>query len=132
MTETDTSPRNDLRLHAGSLTSKWGFSDGDLVGDWALDNDALADIDEVLALDEHAVLIALVRQHLMPALAAYGIVLAEISTNHNPIRARTVNGVEVDWYDTKWAWPFEDITVTVPAADVISHITTALAEGNHS
>lgn len=120
----------DLHLHAGDLTSKWGFSDGDLVGDWAFDNDAV-EIDDVFALDDRLVLVALVREYLMPTLADFDIVLTEISTNHNPIRARSINGAEVDWYDPKDS-PLEGREVTVPAADVLRHIHASLAEGTDS
>ena len=44
--------------------------------------------------DEHAVLCAVVRQKLLPALAQK-VEVEEISTIHNPIRARTVDGTDV-------------------------------------
>lgn len=108
-----------LLLSADCLLSKWGFSDGDILFDYlwvaleldntpageAMGGPAAATSQEVYQrfqeVDEHAVLRRLVREHLVPALEAAGhrLEVYDIETNHNPIRARTVDGVEVDDYD---------------------------------
>lgn len=87
-----------LTLYADSLCSKWGFNDGDepenLLDYW----------DEIgvryTDLDWHTALRTLVRERLVPAMEAAGHVVEvyNIVTNHNPIRARRIDGVEVDDY----------------------------------
>lgn len=67
-------------LFASGLLSKFGFSDGDLLDDYAFD--------EVLPedLSRHVPLIAAVRKYLLPALDSR-VEVEEIDTIHNPIRA---------------------------------------------
>ena len=72
-------------LFSDGLLSKWGFNDGDLL-DWLFDYDEKFDI--------HAVLRAVVREKLLPALTDK-VEVFDIDTIHNPIRAQTVNGVDV-------------------------------------
>jgi hypothetical protein len=122
-----------VHLHAEGLTSKWGFSDGDLLGDWIFDN-AYELQDQV---DSHDVLIDLVRAYLIPELAAHGHVveLDQFITIHNPLRARTINGVEIDWYAAHdVARPIADISVTLSGELVHTHVqhhaAAAPAEGN--
>lgn len=79
-----TQPPETVTLFADGLLSKWGFSDGDIL-EWLFD---FGDH------DRHAVLCAVVRQKLIPALAQK-VEVEEISTIHNPIRARTVDGKDV-------------------------------------
>lgn len=89
-----------LRLYGSSLTSKWGFSDGDVVFDWLYDNGYENDVPEN-GIAEHDVLADLVRTHLVPVIEAAGhtIELVEIGTIHNPIRAERIDGQPIDWYD---------------------------------
>lgn len=77
-------PPETVTLFASGLLSKWGFDDGDLL-DW---------IYEFGDFDRHAVLCAVVRQKLLPALTQK-VDVQEIVTIHNPIRARTVDGKDV-------------------------------------
>lgn len=65
-----------VTFHADSLASKWGFEDGDILGEFDLPN----------SVDEHALLIRLVRAHLLPLLNPR-LEVIEIGTCHNPIRA---------------------------------------------
>jgi hypothetical protein len=85
-------------LNAESLLSKWGFGDGGALGEWWWDN-----FDEPEPFDDHRALIVLVETYLVPALAAAGwtVELTYVETNHNPVRAETLNGAKVDWYDTR-------------------------------
>lgn len=88
-----------LWLESESLLSKWGFNDGELPDqllDW-LDTQGLpypGDWREVLPL--------LVERELLPALDQ-AVTLTRIGGNHNPVRAKTVDGVDVEacWYDTQ-------------------------------
>lgn len=106
-----------LFLRGSSLLSKWGFGDGDCLGDWWWNV-----MDEPVPADEHQVLRDLVRTHLVPALEAAGHVVEvyDIETIHNPIRARTLNGVEVDDYAGKTLEP--EVFVTVALDDVWASI----------
>lgn len=90
-----------MRLYADCLGSKFGFNDGD-------EPEALLDWCDEHGLpypeDWHAVLIRLVRAHLLPLLP--GVEVQTISTAHNPIRAvdpAVVQDsdveVEVTWQD---------------------------------
>lgn len=113
-----------LLLSADCLLSKWGFGDGGILFDYLwvaleLDNTPAGEAmggpaatsQEVYQrfreVDEHAVLRRLVREHLVPALESAGhrLEVYDIETNHNPIRARSVDGVEVDDYDRDGANP---------------------------
>lgn len=85
-------PASGVILHADGLLSKWGFGDGDAPDhylDW-LDDQHLP-----YPEDWHAVLRHLVRTRLLP-LIVEDIEVYDIATNHNPIRASKVNGVEID------------------------------------
>lgn len=87
-----------LVLLAEDLCSKWGFGDGDtpehLMDYWDAVGVRYASIDWTAAL------VRLVREHLLPALAEnHDIDVEEISTIHNPIRARTIDGEEIDTYN---------------------------------
>lgn len=81
-----------LLLSARCLLSKWGFNDGDVPDaylDW-LDERELP-----YPEDWHGLLRVLVRTRLMPYVRE-DVVLTAVSTIHNPIRAATVNGCEID------------------------------------
>lgn len=107
-------------LASDGLLNKWGFNDGD-------EPDALLDY-----CDEHgipyptlegwtATLRALVRERLVPALDQE-IELVDVETCHNPIRARTVDGVGVEEHWTKDLPGQPALTpdgVEIPMADVI-------------
>jgi hypothetical protein len=83
-----------LHLSSSSLLSKYGFDDGAIpeqVLDY-LDDHAIAYPD-----NWHAILITLVRAHLLPELAKHHTVeVEEIGTHHNPIRAHSVDGAPID------------------------------------
>jgi len=89
-----------LLLASKGLLSKWGFNDGDAPGDW-LDWCEERGIDW-LALPSwrEEILPALVCRFLVPVLDQ-DVTLAFIGTNHNPVRAGTVDGVDTEdrWYD---------------------------------
>lgn len=103
-----------LYLDVDCLCSKWGFNDGDCP-DHLLDYWEEVGVDwPQLNVDWHQALRALVRAHLVPAIEAAGhtVEVYDIETIHNPIRARSLDGVAVDDYDGRRA-PFE-LCVTVP------------------
>ena len=85
-------------LHARSLLSKWGFDDGACPDDW------------------HLILRTLVRTRLMPSIRE-DVVLYDVETIHNPIRAESVNGRPVDSSSPNDNL-LTDTYVTVPYAEV--------------
>lgn len=95
MSDASEQPSDGVTLLAEDLESKWGFSDGDLIFDWLPDDDL-----DKLCDFSHTVLVDLVRTHLMPVVTAAGhsVELEVIGTIHNPVRARSINGQEVDHY----------------------------------
>ncbi len=107
-------PPETVTLFARGLLSKWGFCDGDILN-WLY---------EFGEHDKHAVLCAIVRQKLLPALAQK-VEVVEISTIHNPIRARTVDGKDVTglWYDAD----FEKELLTPAFVDVTGEEVLAIA-----
>lgn len=108
----DPEPPETVTLFAYGLLSKWGFCDGGEL-DWLFDFGIR---------DKHAVLCAVVRQKLLPALAQK-VEVEEISTCHNPIRARTVDGKDVTnlWYDAAFEKKLlTPDSVTVTGAEVLA------------
>lgn len=83
---------SDLVLTSASLLSKWGFNDGD-EPDFLLD--ALDERGLDYPSDWHEALWKLVNEHLLPALDQH-VELVRIATNHNPVRASIVDGVDVE------------------------------------
>lgn len=114
-----------LRLRSAGLLSKWGFNDGDEpddVADW-LEADGI----DYMAIRWRPVLQRLIREHLLPVLDQT-VVAYDIETNHNPIRAETVDGVKVDVYKT--SDPPIVLTpeyVDVPYSAVIAAVRESLA-----
>ncbi len=88
-----------LILDADGLLSKWGYCDGDIVIEW-WDEQFDGEIPQDLLdhVDHHAVLSDLVRTHLVPVIieAGHTIEVYDIQSIHNPIRARILDGVEVE------------------------------------
>jgi hypothetical protein len=107
-----------LRLYSVSLLSKWGFNDGDEPDSW-LDWCEEQGVDyNIVGWDWHAVLRQLVREHLLPKLEQR-VVLVDIDTIHNPIRAESVDDVEIDWYQD---YPDDMLTpegVDIPYTEVL-------------
>ncbi|MEU9894247.1 hypothetical protein ACIBCS_27840 [Streptomyces phaeochromogenes] len=104
-----------LTLHSDGLLSKFGFNDGDDPDEWL-------DYCEANGIDYNEVdfpLVQLVRQHLLPALDQ-AVTVYEVETAHNPIRAHTVDGVEVRGNDTVHGEPIEltPEQVTIPMSEV--------------
>lgn len=84
-----------IRFESECLVSKWGFGDGDMFDDFLFDHGFDIKIFKT-------VLAEVVIRHVIPALDQKEIELINVEdwnwTNHNPIRARRVNGIEVDDY----------------------------------
>lgn len=105
-----------LHLFAESLFSKWGFNDGDIP-------DHIADALDDAGLPTNGwrvVLCRLVREHLVPALDQR-VEVTEIETCHNPIRASTVDGVDVEdcWYGDVPKPALTPDAVEIPLDEVI-------------
>lgn len=118
----------ELVLTSESLLSKCGFNDGDEPEDLLVlldDVGVLGGYDYYLP-DKvwHNVLCRLVREWLLPRLDQH-VEVEVLDTNHNPIRARTVNGRDVSrlWHRTQEPRP--DLTpesVRVPIDVVMAAI----------
>lgn len=111
-----------ILLFSAGLLSKWGFKDGDLLYDLLWEHDMR---DGDLA---HAVLCVVVRERLLPALDQ-AVEVQEIGTIHNPIRARTVDGVDVtgEWHSVEHHTPLTPTSVAVPKADILAIARRILA-----
>jgi hypothetical protein len=109
-----------LTLFSSGLLSKWGFSDGDIP-------DQLLDWCDTRSIpypaDWHATLRHLVREHLIPALDQT-VTVTEIETSHNPIRAETVDGVDVT---ECWSGDQDEPTLTPEFVDVPYSVVLAAA-----
>ena len=92
-----------LTLFSSSLLSKWGFNDGDAPDDVL---DYCEEHGLGWRIEWHPALVQLVRRFLLPVLDQ-DVTIAEIETNHNPIRAETVGGVDVTdcWYESSDCGP---------------------------
>lgn len=100
-----------LTLVSGCLLSKWGFNDGD-EPDWLLD---ILDARGIEHPDDwHAILRRLVREDLLPALDQR-VEVVDIDTIHNPIRAVTVDGVDVE---DRWREDDPGVSLTPESVDV--------------
>ncbi|WP_119728350.1 hypothetical protein [Thermomonospora amylolytica] len=106
-----------LVLSSECLLSKWGFWDG-------AEPDALLDLLDERGMDYPedwtAVLRRLIREDLIPALDQR-VEVVDIETCHNPIRARTVDGVDVvdQWTKVDTDVELTPETVAVPIARVL-------------
>ncbi|MFE3248421.1 hypothetical protein [Streptomyces sp. NPDC059209] len=79
-----------MTLFSSDLLSKWGFNDGDIPEPWL-------HWCETQGVDPNAFAFpwaALVRKHLVPAIEQ-DVTVVEILTVHNPIRAQTVDGIDM-------------------------------------
>lgn len=130
MTEPEDSEMNILRaqarysviLFSSGLLSKWGFNDGD-IPDQICDALELAH-DEPWPTSWRAVLVDLVRRHVLPKLDQQ-VEVVEIVTNHNPIRATVVDGIDVRacWTDSDHPQPhLTPEQIEVPWHQVIAAI----------
>jgi len=81
-----------MSLYSEGLLSKWGFEDGDMPENvWDAIEEAGLDF---MTIDWHGVLRSLVRDYLLPALDQH-VEVYDIETIHNPIRAKSVDGVAI-------------------------------------
>lgn len=111
-----------VTLFASGLLSKWGFSDGAMP-------DELWDVLDGLGVpwdgvEWHAVLRVLVRTYLVPALDQV-VEVVDVETSHNPIRASTVDGVDVEPY---WNDVDEPVELTPALVEIpLGHVLNAIA-----
>jgi hypothetical protein len=118
-----------LILVTSGLLSKWGFDDGDPFDDveewWhnqhgtgLMRHCACGFFD--LGVDSAALLATLVRRFVLPVLDQR-VELVDIETSHNPIRASTVDGVDVEdaWYDSAARFTLTPDCVEIPYSTVV-------------
>jgi len=102
----------EVQLNSADLLSKWGFGDGEWI-DW---------LKEFGTFDTSAVLVELVRRKLIPALDQKVEIEVHYSTNHNPCRAKTVDGEDVVKWHTEADCPVKLTPewIVVPGAEVLA------------
>lgn len=105
-------------LFSSGLLSKWGFGDGDAPDefwDWLEEQDC-----EHVPLGWKRILCVLVERYVVPVLDQK-VTTVRISTLHNPIRARTVDGQGVKrwWYEPDGAPELTPECVEVPMSEVV-------------
>lgn len=112
-----------LRLFADGLLSKHGFNDGDEPDSWI-------DYCEQHGLSFewrawHSVLRQLVKRYLLPALGQK-VTTVNIETSHNPIRAQTVDGLDVEGC---WSGPQPEPQLTPEYVEIpMSEVARVAAE----
>jgi hypothetical protein len=114
-----------LTLWSGDLLSKWGFNDGDKPDnliDW-LEADGI----DYVSLRWRPVLQRLVREHLLPRLDQ-DVVVYDIETSHNPIRAESVDGVRIDSCADNDHIVLTPDHVDVPYVDVLAAVRAGMAD----
>lgn len=118
---------SDFILCAESLASKWGFGDGDALDDYLYD---IKDDGLITDMPERdSFLFQVVQRFLVPELTKRGIVaeIVSIGSNHNPVRADTVNGEEVDCYNYENCPScLKGVEVRVSQSDIIEMVRQAI------
>lgn len=108
-------------FHTNDLLSKWGFDDGDILNDFAFNNNLEFTNDPAESHSgSHEALIKIVREHILPRLDQK-VVVQTISCIHNPIRALTVNGCDTSafWYES-FSPPFiTPATIDIPNETIL-------------
>jgi hypothetical protein len=101
-----------VTLFSSGLLSKWGFSDGDAPDEWLdyCDDNGI----DLPPAAWHPILRELVKQFLLPALAQE-VTVTYGDTSHNPVRAQTVDGTDVDG---RWYGDAEDIELTPECVEI--------------
>lgn len=74
-------------MYADDLLSKWGFGDGDRLGEFIYEEMNVYDFE----YNEHKLLEELVKRYLLPKLDKK-VEIYFISTIHNPVRAEYIDG----------------------------------------
>lgn len=116
-----------ITLHSAGLLSKWGFNDGDAPDAWLdwLDERGIPYGNDVWR--ERWPLVQLVLRYLIPQLDQ-PVEVYEISTCHNPIRAYSINGVEVDGTEDDSDLTPESVNVPFSAVLALSGLNVVQGE----
>jgi len=106
-------------LDSDSLLSKYGFGDGDMLDDivWDWWDARNSEWGSSPPFTQHAVLVAVVKRHLLPALPEQVDTFA-IGTCHNPIRVDKVNGERISHAGAGGSYPWAVEGVTITHADI--------------
>lgn len=109
-----------VRLYSDGLLSKWGFRDGDVLMYYLWELPEYDDRDDFSEFDSHRALEELVKTHLLPALDQR-VETVFIGTIHNPVRAKTADGLDVEgeWYDEWHSVTLSPTFVDVPDEQVM-------------
>lgn len=117
-----------ITLDAEDLLSKWGFGDGDVIHDiwwdWFGEDINHSQRDDILY--------AIIMEYLVPAMSKAGleVEIFKIDTNHNPVRASHVNGVEIESH-TDDRYDFDPpVTVEVSAHQIYELVNAMIIKEN--
>jgi len=121
-------------FHTDSLISKWGFDDGDILENFAFNNNLEFEYDpDKSHSGSHSALIKLVCEHILPKLDQE-VIVQEISCIHNPIRALTVNGRDASafWHES-FSPPFiTPATIYIPneiVLEIVKEFSVPISTG---
>ncbi len=117
-----------MEFYTKDLLSKNGFNDGDQMYDFVSElvrNRVIPDgmlIGRVYYFDVHQLLYNIIKTHVVPKIVSHKVILKPmLSTQHNPVRAMTINGeIEPDdgWNDILLSSPsivVEDYVIALEA-----------------
>lgn len=103
-------------MFADDLLSKWGFSDGDRLGEYVYNEFKVYDFH----YNEHKTLEELVKRYLLPKLEKK-VETMYIGTIHNPVRAEMIDG---EYYENHYEHDDDgllgDVTVEVTPEQVLA------------
>lgn len=104
-----------MRFYTSGLLSKWGFKDGDILDDLLWDSGlcGTGKLGDDSELQEHDVLTKIIQDYVLPKITD-DVKTCRIMTIHNPIRAEFVNGVSVEWTNSKQEIKINPEFVEVP------------------
>lgn len=88
-------------MYANDLLSKWGFGDGDRLGDFMYENNSKFEY----KVNDHKLLEELVKRYLLPKLEKK-VEIFYIETIHNPVRAEMIDG---KYYQNHYEHDDEDL-----------------------
>ena len=113
----DSGHSSTVVFYPEGLLHKFGFGDGDMMGDFTREHD--------LEVDHRDLLVAVVERLVVPRLDQQVDTYTLWGTLHNPIRARAIDGAEADLGDT-----LTPEIVEIPVADIIEVARTLLPDAN--
>lgn len=113
-----------IDLHAWGICSKYGFHDGDILFDLRVDEHI-----DLKGIDEHLLLIRLVKDHLLVAMPFHVEIHDEYGTHHNPAQLKCKPEAQDELIDRINE---SNVFVTLSASDIQKTIDVMAAENEHA